>query len=335
MSIQFSDLISINKRWLDKEFNHHYTENINDKLKIRLYTIKPSGTVVDCISLANALLNILPDYFKSKIEIEREINKEIERTIDDFTTATEIEHKELITRDIHFKTYREASKFFKTKSGDSKSGKYGELLLFGIVEALLNCKMIAHKITNLTNYHDEIKGGDGIFMGEYLLKNGTKNNAYLIGESKIWQNYSGAKKDALDSIQRFYDSETQASFKTLEFFIAKKDISKIIDTSKIDIDELYNRLDPKSEEFKQQIAVHPILIMYDTKRYEKLMVKASNNLELTTLINKDVQSNLKKTLESIKNKVKEYSELEKVYLDFILIPINSVEKFNKTMDDLI
>lgn len=335
MSINFGDLISINKKWIDKEFNHHYTENINDKLKVRLYTIKPSGTVMNCNSLSNALLNILPEYFKSKVEIEKEINNEIEKTIDDYTTATEIEHREAITREVHFKTYREASKFFKTKTVDSKSGKYGELLLFGIVEALLNCKMIAHKITNLTNYHDEIKGGDGIFMGEYELKNGTKNNAYLIGESKVWQNYSGAKKDALDSINRFYSSENQASFNTQEFFIAKKDIYKIVDTSKIDIDELYNRLDLKSEEFKQQIAVHPILIMYDTKNYEKLMVKASNNTDLTMLISKNVQSNLRKTLESIKNKVKEYSELEKVYLDFILIPINSVEKFNKTMDDLI
>ncbi|WP_353102718.1 Hachiman antiphage defense system protein HamA [Myroides odoratus] len=335
MSINFGNLISINKKWLDKEFNHHYTKNINDKLKVRLYTIKPSGTVVNCNSLANALLNILPEYFKSKVEIEKEINQEIEKTIDDYTTATEIEHRELIAREIHYKTYREASKFFKTKTADSKSGKYGELLLFGIVEALLNCKMIAHKITNLTNYHDEVKGGDGIFMGEYELTNGTKNNAYLIGESKIWQNYSGAKKDALDSIDRFYSSETQANFNTLEFFIAKKDISKIVDTSKINIDELYNRLDLKSEEFKQQIAVHPILIMYDTKGYEKLMVKALNNIDLTDLINTHVQSNLKRTLESIKNKVKEYSELEKVYLDFILIPINSVETFNKTMDNLI
>jgi hypothetical protein len=335
MSINFSDLISINKKWLDKEFNHHYTENINDKLKVRLYTIKPSGTTIDSISLANALLDILPEYFKSKIEIEKEIKREVEKTINDYTTATDIEHREQITKTIHYKTYREAAKFFKTKSLDSKSGKYGELLLFGIVEALLDCKMIAHKITNLTNYHDEVKGGDGIFMGEYLLPDGTKDKAYLIGESKIWQNYSGAKKDALDSINRFYNPKVQATFKTLEFFIAQKDISKVVDVDTIDIDELYDRLDPKSELFKKQIAVHPILIMYDTKSYDKLMVKASNNDELIALIDESVQSNLKKTLESIQNKVKEYSELEKVYLDFILVPTNSVESFNKTMDELI
>lgn len=335
MSINFSDLISINKKWLDKEFNHHYTENINDKLKVRLYTIKPSGTTINSNSLANALLNILPDYFKSKLEIEKEIKREIEKTVDDFTTATDIEHKEQITKEVHYKTYREAAQFFKTKSADSKSGKYGELLLFGVVEALLNCKMVAHKITNLTNYHDEIKGGDGIFMGEYLLPNGTKNKAYLIGESKVWQNYSGAKTDALDSINRFYDPNVQATFNTLEFFIAQKDISKVVDIDSIDVDELYDRLDPKSELFKKQIAVHPILIMYDTKSYDKLMVKASNNEELITLIDESVQSNLMKTLESIKKKVKEYSELEKIYLDFILVPTNSVGNFNKTMDDLI
>lgn len=335
MSINFSELISINKKWLDKEFNHHYTENINDKLKVRLYTIKPSGTTMNSNSLANALLDILPDYFKSKIEIEKEIKREIDKTVHDYTTANEIEHKEQITKKIHYKTYREAAKFFKTKSVDSKSGKYGELLLFGVVEALLDCKMIAHKITNITNYHDEIKGGDGIFMGEYILPNGTKNEAYLIGESKVWQNYSGAKTDALDSINRFYDLDVQATFNTLEFFIAQKDICKIIDIDSIDIDELYDRLDPKSELFKKQIAVHPILIMYETKSYNKLMVKSSNNEELISLIDENVQLNLKKTLQRIENKVKEYSELEKIYLDFIIVPTNSVENFNKTMDDLI
>lgn len=335
MSINFSDLISINKKWLDKEFNHHYTENITNKLKVRLYTIKPSGTTINSISLANALFDILPDYFKSKIQFEREIKMEIDKTIDDYTTATDIEQREIALKKVSIRTYRQATDFFKTKSADSKSGKYGELLLFGIVEALLNCKMIAHKITNLTNYHDEIKGGDGIFMGEYTLPDGSKEMAYLIGESKVWQNYSGAKKDALDSIDRFYKPATQATFNSLEFFIAQKDISKIIDTDNIDINELYDRLDPKSESFKQQIAIHPILIMYNTKGYDKLMVKAANNGELISLIDQNVQANLKKTLESIQNKVKEYSELEKVYLDFILVPTNSVENFNKTMDELI
>ena len=335
MPINFSNLISINKKWFEKEFDHHFTENVNGKLKVRLYTIKPSGTTINSNSLANALLDILPDYFKSKIEIEKDIKIEIEKTINDYTTATDIEHRENATKIIHFKTYREAKKFFKTKSADSKSGKYGELLLFGIVEALLDCKMVAHKITNLTNYHDEVKGGDGVFMGEYTLSNGAKEVVYLIGESKVWQNYSGAKKDALDSIERFYKPETQATFNSLEFFIAQKDISKIVDAESIDINELYDRLDPKSNLFKQQTAVHPILIMYDTKSYDALMVKAANNEELSKLIHDNIQSKLKKTLQVIETKVKQYPDLERIYLDFILIPVNSVESFNLTMDELI
>jgi len=335
MSINFSDLISINKKWFDKEFNHHYTKNINDKLKVRLYTIKPTGTIINNNSLAESLFDILPDYYKSKHEIEKEIQREIDKTINDYTTATDIEQREIALKKVSARTYRQASNFFKTKTTDSKSGKYGELLLFGIVESLLNCKMIAHKITNLTNIHDEVKGGDGIFMGEYVLTNGNKNTAYLIGESKVWQNYSGAKTDALESINRFYNPKVQATFNSLEFFIAKKDINRVFDSDCINIDELYDRLDPKSELFKKQIAVHPILIMYETKNYDNLMVKAANNDELIALIDENVQSKLDKTLDSIKNKVKEYPELEKIYLDFILIPTNSVKSFNQTMDELI
>lgn len=334
MSINFSNLITINKNWVVKEFNHHYTEKINDKLNVRLYSIKPSGTTINSISLANTLLDILPYYFKSKSEIDKQIQREIFKTIDEYTTATELDHKEEITKIVHTWTYRDAKAFFKKKSSDSKSGKYGELLLFGLVESVLDCKMIAHKITNLTNYHDEIKGGDGIFMGNYKLPNGSIEFAYLIGESKVWKDYSGAKRDALESINRFYDSKVQSDFKTLEFFIAQKDIEKIV-SEKADIDELYDRLDQKTELFKSQIAVHPILIMYETKNYDKLMKNAQNNLDLISSIDKIIKSKLNKTLDSISLKVKEFPELEKVYLDFILIPTNNISDFNDTMDNLI
>ncbi|MCM0668013.1 Hachiman antiphage defense system protein HamA [Flavobacterium tyrosinilyticum] len=334
MAINFSDLITINRKWVDKEFNHHFTKEINDKLKVRIYSIKPSGTLITSLSLANTLLDILPYYFKSKQEIDKQIQREISKTINDYTTATEIDHNEEVTKIIFTRTYREAKQFFKKKSVDSKSGKYGELLLFGLVESVLNCKMIAHKITNLTNYHDEVKGGDGIFMGNYTLPNGEVERAYLIGESKIWKDYSGAKDDALKSINRFYDSKVQADFNTLEFFIAQKDIEKVVG-NKVDIDELYDRLDPKSDLFKKQIAVHPILIMYETSGYDELMKKAQNSDELSKLIDSTIQLKANNTLKSIGKKVKTFPELEKVFLDFILIPTNSISNFNDTMDNLI
>lgn len=334
MAIDFSGLITINKKWVEKEFNHHYTEKVNDKLNIRLYSIRPAGTTINSVSLANTLLDILPYYFKSKSEIDKQVQREIAKTVNDYSTGSDIDQAEEAAKIVYNRTYREAKSFFKKKSIDSKSGKYGELLLFGLVEAVLDCKMIAHKITNLTNYHDEVKGGDGIFMGNYKLPNGNVEVAYLIGESKVWKDYSGAKKDALESINRFYDSKIQADFKTLEFFIAQKDIEKVVG-NQIDIDELYDRLDQKSELFKSQIAVHPILIMYETKNYNNMMKNALNSTELTNLIDINIKSKLDKTLEKIALKVKEFPELEKIFLDFILIPTNSVADFNDTMDNLI
>lgn len=334
MAIDFSKLITINKNWVDRELNHHYTEKINDKLNVRLFSVKASGTIINSISLAKSLLDILPYYFKSKFEIDKAIEREVSKTINDYTTASDIDHQLEISKIVHNRTYIEAKGFFKKKSSETKSGKYGELLLFGLVESIFDCKMIAHKITNLTNYHDEIKGGDGVFMGNYKLPNGNIQTAYLIGESKVWKDYSGAKKDALDSINRFYDSKVQSDFKILEFFIAQKDIEKVVD-QQTDIDELYERLDQKSDLFKSQIAVHPILIMYETKSYNSLMKKAMNNTELDASIDAQVKLKLKKTLNSIATKVKEYPELEKVFLDFILIPTNSVSDFNDTMDNLI
>lgn len=333
MSINFEDLISINKNWFEKEFNHHGTKNINNKLKARIFTVKPSGTKVDSYSLACALIDIMPYYYKSKVETENRIQREIEKTRDDYPNLTDEEHREEIIKKISAINYREASKFFKQKTVNSKSGKYGELLLFGIVEPLFKCKMIAHKITNLTNYHDEIKGGDGIFLGNYSTPNGD-NLAYMIGESKVWKNFSNAQKDALDSINRFYDSTVQATFKSLEFFIAQKDIDKQVGNT-TDIDELYDRLNPTSAKFKEQIAVHPILIMYDMAAYKKIMINSKDQDELVKLIDAHINSRMQSILNGIAKKIELYPELRAVYLDFILIPIDKVENFNNTMDSLI
>ncbi|ESU19935.1 hypothetical protein FCR2A7T_13410 [Flavobacterium cauense R2A-7] len=334
MAIDFDSLISIDKKWVDRELTHHYDKYINDKLKVRLYTIIPSGTTVDCISLANALLDLLPNYFKTKSNINKEIQREVDKTINEGTTASDIELKEKAISLISGRNYREAARFFKKKNPDSKSGKYGELMLFGLVESIFNCKMIAHKISNLTNYHDEVKGGDGIFLGDYKIRSGIEKPAYLIGESKVWKTYSSAKTDALDSINRFYDPKVQATFKSLEFFIAEKDIDKFSD-DEIDIDELYDRVNPNSKLFKSQVAVHPILIMYETKAYNDLMIKASDNVELEKMISENIQKRIDSTLEKISEKVKEYPFLERVYLDFILVPTDSIENFNNTMDNLI
>lgn len=44
-------------------------------------------------------------------------------------------------------------------------GKYGELLLFLLVEAVLKTPMIAYKIKSLSDYKHQIKGSDGVFLG--------------------------------------------------------------------------------------------------------------------------------------------------------------------------
>ncbi|WP_442588888.1 Hachiman antiphage defense system protein HamA [Pedobacter sp. AW31-3R] len=328
------NLININKSWIDRELTHHYSKNANNKLKVRLFTIKATGTTISPNSLANALLDFLPDYFKTKVEINAEIRRQMDDFVAEGSTATEIEMHEKSIALVQNRTYRQASKFFNKKSAKNKTGKYGELLLFACAEALFECKMIAHKITNLTNYHDEVKGGDGIFLGNYLLSDFTKKAAYFIGESKVWKQYASAQKDALDSINRFYDDDVQATFTGLEFFIAKKDISKF-DDGQIDINQIYDRLNPTSSAFKDQIAVHPILIMYDSPSYTKLMTAAVDNVALEELIAESVKAKLLKTLEGISSKVGAYKHLNKVYLDLILIPTESVDAFNKTMDSLI
>ncbi|WP_430929826.1 Hachiman antiphage defense system protein HamA [Pseudomonas aeruginosa] len=62
--------------------------------------------------------------------------------------------------------YKRTSSFF----GNTKpvvDGKYGELMLYMLFEAVLKTPMAPHKLQLMTNINNQVKGGDGIFSGKY------------------------------------------------------------------------------------------------------------------------------------------------------------------------
>lgn len=289
--------IKIDRNELLKQLNQHFFD-ASDKLVLRFYTLKPSGTRLLVNGVCEALHNSLPFYVYGEADIHK---------------------KGEMWAGLNAKS------FFGQKQPQS-DGKYGELLLFVLVESVLGCKMVAHKIRSLSNTTDQIKGGDGIFIGNYDVA-ANSYPAYLIGESKVTGTFAEALKEALISINRFHDVTSKSDFLDNELIVAKE----FIKITSGNIDELYERLTPTTDAFKKQILVHPILLMYNTEAFSKLERESVSPEELEKAIAAKLKGKDKILVKKISEKLADYPEVQKVYLDFFILPCNSVDDFRNSM----
>ncbi|WP_157578260.1 Hachiman antiphage defense system protein HamA [Tenacibaculum ovolyticum] len=334
------ELFQIDKNWMEKELLFHLAERFEEKISMRLYTVKPSSTQMDFLSLSSFLTKIIPHYVYSINEIEDDIKRNLRRNENAIRKSNiELNEHELIRiisseeerikNETWIDIFNQSRIFFRKKGEDYIGGKYGELMLFALVEGVLECKMVAHKIKHLTNVNDEIKGSDGIFLGNY-----NKSKAILFGESKVMQSMSGAIVDALDSIDRYHNYKESAHNKNHELIIAREHIHKY-NVKGVNIDELYDRLDSSTDEYKEQLLVHPIILMYERSFIKKIQKKANTHDEFNQMITKELIERFKRkdeVFDLIKKHVKKHN-LEHSFLDFFLIPVDDVSKFRNAMDD--
>lgn len=316
MSIDWEKKIRIDPEWTNRQLVNHF---LNKKLKltVRGYTPKTSGTNFNCDDLIEELGFFIPDYVHSEKSKQKKL-KALKSKFGD----------KLADLRLDTALYQEAQTFFGKKD-PSTDGKYGELLLFALTESILKSKMVAHKIVGLSNSKDQVKGGDGIFLGNYEIENGKFEPAIFIGESKIMQGFSDCIGDALESIDRFHAPETKAEFNSMEFIVANN--TMFIDDKDVEYDKIYDLLTPGTEAYKKQILVHPVLIMYNTKSIEKLEIKAKNNDELEDLIKKYMLGKENEFINKINEKVKDFPNIQKVYIDFFCFPFNNIDNFRNGM----
>ncbi|WP_175635983.1 Hachiman antiphage defense system protein HamA [Pedobacter ghigonis] len=288
--------IKINRAEILGQLDQHYFA-VNDKLALRLYTIRPSGTRMLVNGLCDALHNALEHFVYSDEKIKQDPGW----------------------------AARNAGRYFGGKD-PSTDGKYGELLLFVLVESVLGCKMVAHKLKSLSNFNDQVKGGDGIFIGNYDHQ-GKISPAYLIGESKVTATFGHALEEALKSLDRFYNENGGAAFLDQELIVAQEFIGQ----GHNNIDELYDRLTPTKQAFKEQLLVHPTLLMYSTAKYANFEKVALDSKSLSAAISKALKGHEKTYLKSITSKSSLYPKPFASYLDFFIIPCTSVNDFRNAM----
>lgn len=290
--IEWDKFISVDSNWVAKLLLEHKTSE-EPKLVMRIYSLQFSGQRYETTAFVHHFVNSIKKYVLSEKEIQ----------------ALEKNGEEPFVK---------AREFF----GDvdpTFDGKYGELILYLMTEAVLKVPLIAYKMP--TNPNDQIKGGDGVFCGDYK-----GDPSILIGEAKTWGNLNSALTDAFKSLNKLYDN-SDSTPTSYEYFVAKRNLRA--DLSKDELDYIYNCLTPGTKEYMARNKVHPVLIMYDEEGVAK--INATNKEDGEAKLKKLFEEKLDQYKNSISKLCETFKEVSSVNLDFFLIPLNSVDDFKKAL----
>ncbi|MEE3934331.1 DUF1837 domain-containing protein [Pseudomonas viridiflava] len=294
--ITWSDCLTVKTEWVDNYF-HRIPEILDLKVRAHALSLKFSGNRQESLALAKFVGNRIQHYVFDRHELD-----------------------ECEARDEN--PYPMASSFF-ANTDPVYDGKYGELILYLLVEAIFQTPMVCHKLSLLTNVKDQVKGGDGIFFGE-------RNNSLsiLIGESKIYQDLGGAISSALESIDRFNQNYLPSSLDH-ELFIARSNISKNLSLDQAKA--LLKAFRPGTEEYQACNKIFPILLIYDDKKIDDIEEEATSRDHAEELVAEWIKEHSAEAVKSIRERLQKKSELRKLFLEFFLIPMSSVEIFKKTL----
>ena len=201
-------------------------------------------------------------------------------------------------------------------------GSYGELILYLFVEAILQTPLVVHKVSQTYNDNDQVKGSDGIFIG-----NINDKATLLIGESKMRNSFNKCVKDALDSLSRYLNTPEAIE---RELSVAKKHLSR--DLNNLDqgtLDLIYKSFRIKQPEFKEYELCYPAFLMYKESKIDEMLSEKLPNIEKE--INTFLASLKKKRVKYI---TKSLPDIRDITLEFFMTPVNSVNDFRKLCYDV-
>lgn len=296
-AINWAKLVADKHSWIENYFKVHSV--LEDRKTVcRFLSLDFSGTQQEILSLTESLGESIEHYVFD------------EKQLASFRKEGKV-------------PFQKAMKFFG-KTNPDMDGKYGELLLYILTEKILQTPLVSHKLSLITNTNDQVKGGDGIFFGEYQ-----DELAILIGESKIHQGAAGAMEDALESLDRFYDNYSSGQLGH-EMFIARSNISENF-SSLDDAESLYKAFTPGTEQYKGCIKAHPVLLVFESSKISKIEEEAKNKDEAEEMFSAWLVTRSLEIQKLLSTKLNKYSELKKVYVDVFLMPLTNVSKFKHAL----
>ena len=209
------------------------------------------------------------------------------------------------------------------KKDPRKNGMLGELILFVLVEAVLDMPIVSHKLSLKQEPVQEVKGSDGLFFGEFRGK-----PSLAIGEAKMYSRRTGGITDALKSIDRFYGPSGGAK-KKHELNVASKTLSE--DLSREETERVIEAMSPGPSNDR---TIHPVFVGHEEDWLHEVQVDSSEPAELRAEIQQEIRD---LGLESqIIDKIKsDYRELEKHWVIFFMIPLEDVDRFRAELQEAI
>lgn len=289
--IDWLKLIKVDRDTFLSWFILHEEEVISDEVKVKFYSLKCENNEQNIEGFINYLRSEVEQYVFDKKEI-----------------------KELI-EDGHIPLDKALSYF-----GDIDpltDGRYGELILYLFVESVLQAPMIVHKISQTYNDNDQVKGADGIFIG-----NINDKATLLIGESKMRNSFNSCVGDVVESLERFINnSETIER----ELDVAKKHLSRDLkNLDQGDLDLIYQSLRVKQKEFKEYNICYPAFLMYKEKKIGEIIEEDLTQIENEIL--KLIKSVKAKRTNYIKKSLVDFSDIT---LEFFMMPVRDVSSFRE------
>ncbi|MEN9908798.1 MAG: hypothetical protein RLZZ540_1947 [Bacteroidota bacterium] len=289
--IDWSKLLKVDKDLFFDWFNFKEEVIISDEIKIKFYSLKHKNNIPDNEGFISHLY------------------KEVENYVFDYRDI-----KELI--EDGYNPSEKALSYF----GDIDpltDGRYGELILYLFVEAVLQTPMIVHKISQTYNDNDQIKGSDGLFIG-----NINDKATLLIGESKMRNDFNKCVGDVMESLGRYINSSETVN---RELEVAKRHLSHDLNNlNEGDLDLIYNSLRTKHKEFEEYNICYPAFLMYKESKIEEIM---QNNLaeiegQILNLLSKVIDKRSKYVQKSL-------PETSNITLEFFMMPVQNVSSFRE------
>ncbi|WP_019531309.1 HamA C-terminal domain-containing protein [Dasania marina] len=230
---------------------------------------------------------------------------------------------ELLTAQQSAKLIKQARDLFRhpdiTDESPDKTGEAGELLLYFLIEAVLNAPQVVSKMELKTNHKDEVKGSDGIHA---RFNQDTGLVDFFFGESKIYKESSSAIADAIKSIDQFHDIEMYQH----EFTMVTKHFKYADEKIRGAISDLIIHGEPGPD-----VCInHACLIGYDFKGFDSLTNKGAPDEVLKEFLDAFLKDGSRLT-KLIQKRFNEFDN-KHIKFDVFFLPFPSVVEFRNAFN---
>ena len=271
------------------------SQTSDGRLEVRTHCIAVGGNTIDTNGLIKFASNMFPHFVFPEDEVEERFPQ----------------------------VYRDAQARAGFRENSQRDGLYGELLLFLLVDGLLDMPMISHKITGKQNPQNEVKGSDGVFFGEYRGK-----ESLGIGEAKIFGDKKAGIRDSIESTDRFHGSGG-GQMQDHELEVAANNLSTNLSGERLV--ELSERLTSNSSSYQ---IIHPIFVGYEEDELNRIQEDPIDGDELEERLFSFIEED-EDMVPYIQEKLEEYQDLRKHWLVFFLLPVEDSDVFKEQMKEKI